>query len=739
MWIVGTADEDYLTGTDFDDVIFGLQSDDILIGGGGHDDLEGGAGADTMAGGTGNDTYYVDNAGDICFEFGSQGFDEVRATVTYTLAGALEYLTLTGSADIDGTGNTGNNTINGNSGDNFLYGNDGHDAIYGNGGDDVLFGEIGNDTLSGGVGADIMFGGTGNDTYSVDNAGDQCLEWGGDGVDWVYSSVSFTIADGIENLTLTGSAAISGTGNAGVNQISGNSAGNTLIGGAGDDWLLGQGGADSLQGGIGNDILNGGTLGDTMAGGADQDTYYVDHAGDIVSELADPGIDLVRTTISYTLGANVEWLELLDAGGSINGTGNGLDNGLFGNSFANTLNGGNGRDNLDGRGGADTMAGGAHDDTYTVDQAGDVVVEAAGAGLDTVNSSVDHTLAANVETLTLTGAAVSGTGNGGDNWIWGNAGANVLSGGLGSDSLVGGGAVDTLLGGQGDDHYYMTWFNDVPDADVVVEAAGEGIDEVHSGLVSTTLTDHVEKLDLKNGPTSVARDGFGNALDNTIEGNEFANTIDGLGGDDVMDGWYGDDTYYVDSLGDVVLEFNDTFGTADRVNVSVDGYTLSSGVDIGAVIVSGGLHLTGSGGANILFGNIGSDTLAGQGGDDQIDGNLGNDDIFGGLDDDALGGNVGLDALTGGTGNDTLAGGGDADRFLFFDGDGLDTITDFVAGDGSGDVIELYGYGIADFSGLSPLMSQAGGDVLISFDAMNQITLAGVTLSSLNAGDFVFG
>jgi serralysin len=235
----------------------------------------------------------------------------------------------------------------------------------------------------------------------------------------------------VENLVLTGSASINGRGNTLDNEITGNAGVNRLDGDAG---------ADTLDGGAGADVL---------AGGAGNDVYIVDDVGDTARESAGGGTDLVRSSVSFVLRGEVEKL-ILTGSASINGRGNTLDNEITGNAGVNRLNGDAGADTPDGGAGADVLVGGAGNDIYIVDDAGDVVREAASGGTDLVFSSASHTLRAEVENLTLTGSsAINGKGNTLDNAITGNAGANRLDGGDGADTLNGDSGADTLVGGSG--------------------------------------------------------------------------------------------------------------------------------------------------------------------------------------------------------------------------------------------------------------------------------------------------
>ncbi len=271
---------------------------DNLFGTPGNDTLDGKGGADVMTGLAGDDTYIVDNTGDSVVEVTGEGVDTVKSSVTYTLLSNTENLILTGSAAINGNGNSLANTLTGNSGNN---------------------------QLNGKIGADVMKGMAGNDIYYVDNIGDKVTEGLNQGTDTIRSSISRALPTNVENLTLTGSAAINGNGN---------SLANTLTGNSGNNQLNGKIGADVMKGMAGNDI------------------YYVDNIGDKVTEGLNQGTDTIRSSISRALPTNVEILTLIGTA-AINGTGNTLANKIFGNGAANTLNGKESNDTLTGGAGGD--------------------------------------------------------------------------------------------------------------------------------------------------------------------------------------------------------------------------------------------------------------------------------------------------------------------------------------------------------------------------------------------------
>ena len=667
-----------------------------ISGAAGNDTLDGSSGADTLAGGAGNDTYLVDEAGDVVTEAAGAGTDTVStALAAYTLGANLENLAYTSTGDFVGTGNTGNNSIAGGTGADTLDGQDGNDTLSAGDGADSLAGGIGTDSLDGGTGADTMAGGTGSDTYVVDEAGDVIVENPGEGTDTVRTSLAaYTLAEVLEHLVYTGSDAFAGTGNAADNALTGAGGADTLQGLDGDDTLTGNGGADSLVGGTGNDVLNGGSGADTLEGGAGNDTYVVDSALDMVTELPGDGTDLVQSSVSFTLDTVLENLTLT-GGGAVNGTGNAGANLLTGNGAANQLTGLEGDDTLNGGGGADMLSGGLGDDNYVVDNAGDVVTELAGEGTDLVQASVSHTLAAEVEHLTLTGGgAISGTGNGSANQITGNGGANRLDGGTGAD---------TLAGGNGDDTYAV---DDL--GDVVTEAAGQGTDTVETTLTAYSLGANLERLAFTG---TGAFQGTGNSLANRIAGGSGADTLAGGAGADTLVGGAGDDVYLLEDVGDTVTE---AAGQGDdRVETALAAHTLAANVEDLAYTGSGAFAGTGNALANVVTGGSGGDTLDGGGGADTLAGGLG-DDIYrvddagdvvteaagqgtdtvettlsaytlganlerlaysgtgsfagtGNAGANAISGAAGDDTLDGGTGADTLAGGAGDDVYLVDD------------------------------------------------------------------------
>ena len=718
--LVGIEDLD-ATGDTGANKLTGNRGDNTLTGDVGNDTLEGGSGVDTLIGGLGNDVYVVSNAedvNDVTTEAANSDIDQVDSAFSYTLQTNLEKLLLTGTESINGTGNNSDNTLTGNSGDN------------------VLDGSAGNDTLDGGLGNDSMSGGLGNDTYIVESATDVVVETANQGTDTVQSSITYTLGSNVENLLLTGTGIITGTGNTLNNSLIGNQSNNTLNGDAGNDTLNGGAGNDSLDGGANNDTLNGdagndtlngdagndsldGGLGaDILNGGAGNDIYVVDILGEatetstLVTE-----IDLVKSSVSYTLGNNLENLELMGTD-ALTGTGNTLNNKITGNSGndnlvglagndsldgglgADILNGGDandtlkggdgndsldgglGNDSLDGGLGADILNGGDGNDIYVVDNFQDVV-NSDTLGTDTVQSSISHSLVSGLEHLTLTGAgSINGTGNELANTILGNSSSNtidgkdgtdsidggsgndVLKGGAGNDTLKGNSSsdFDTLIGGIGNDDYYVDTTEDV-----IIEKSNEGADKVFSTATTYTLSEDVEQLTL-SGTANI--NGAGNSSNNTITGNAGSNFIDGGAGDDIMIGGAGNDIYVIDSTADAITETS-TLTTEIDIAFSSANYTLINNVNVEKLILTGTADLTGTGNSsnNRLMGNDGNNILTGNEGNDILDGSLGNDSLVGGAGNDILDGSLGNDSLVGGAGDD-----------VYFIDSSSDTVTEVSSG-----------------------------------------------------------
>ena len=281
----------------------------------------------------------------------------------------------------------------------------GHDLL-----NDQITGLSGNDTLIGLGGSDYLAGGVGDDTY-VFGAGDTIFEANGNGIDTVLSSVSFSLGANLERLTLTGGAAINGTGNTLSNVITGNNAANILSGGSG---------ADTLNGRLGND------------------TYVLGAESDAITDTG--GVDTITTPSNRSLASfgTIDNLVLL---AGKNATGNTLANNITGNNAANILNGG---------AGADTLKGLLGNDTYVLGAGSDAVIDTG--GVDTITSTVDRSLAnyAAIENLLLL-AGTNATGNGLANVVTGNSGNNKLLGMGANDTLLGNGGNDQLLGGRGRD------------------------------------------------------------------------------------------------------------------------------------------------------------------------------------------------------------------------------------------------------------------------------------------------
>ena len=458
--------------------------------------------------------------------------------------------------------------LTGTDGDDQISGTNVTDRIVAGDGADVLRSGAGDDTLDGGFGNDRLIGGQGNDTYEFGpgsgqdtivetqgnldtirmapgvatsdvtvtrNSHDLVLSLNG-GADQLTVSLYFlapslqTERVAFDDGTIWDQAVIEALTQSITTGTTGPDA---LVGTTEDDRLVGLAGDDQLTGLAGRDVLDGGTGADQLTGGLGDDTYLVDDASDVVTEIANEGTDTIQSAVSRSIEAHVENLTLTGSA-AINGTGNELDNMLTGNSAANILTGGLGND------------------AYVAGPE-DMIVELAGEGVDTVITDKNYRLGANVENLNLTGnQAIQGTGNELDNILAGNASLDVLAGGIGNDTYV------------------------VKGLEQIIETPGGGTDTVHSAR-TYRLGVSVENLILLDSDETLLEglqfpaeiDATGNELDNVLKGNKGDNRIDGLAGADRMTGDAGDDWYRVDNTGDIVIElFGEGMDTVESSLVS---------------------------------------------------------------------------------------------------------------------------------------------------------------------------
>jgi Ca2+-binding RTX toxin-like protein len=364
-----TNGADFILGYAGNDRIFGLGGDDWLYGMAGADHLDGGAGTDEAAY---NDSH-VGVTVSLLSGTGSGGTAQGDTLVNIENLNGSEHADILLGNDLANVlrGLGGNDTLKGGGGADTLYGYDGNDTLKGGGGADTLygdggFGDGGNDTLQGGGGADHLDGGSGTDEadYSDSASGVTVSLLSGTGFGGTAEGDTLT---SIENLsgsgyadTLYGNNAVNVLrGMDGADTLKGFGGSDTLWGGDGSDSLYGMDGADTLRGENGNDHLDGGAGTDTMIGGLGNDTYIVDNAGDSVTESGGQGIDVVRTSVSWTMtaGADIETLRTTNDAGvaAINLTGNASGNVIRGNNGNNVIAGGAGNDELTGLGGQDSF------------------------------------------------------------------------------------------------------------------------------------------------------------------------------------------------------------------------------------------------------------------------------------------------------------------------------------------------------------------------------------------------
>ncbi|WBL80335.1 Ig-like domain-containing protein [Bradyrhizobium xenonodulans] len=332
---------------------------------------------------------------------------------------------------------------------------------------ETLTGTTGNDLLGGAGGADAMTGGLGDDTYIVTDPGAKVIEGYGGGVDTVMSSVSYALSDYVENLTLTGSAAINGTGNSEANSIIGNDAANIITGGLGNDILTGGGGADTfvINSGDGSDIITDFTPGSAAGHDIVQlNGFAFTSFNDIKAATTQVGNDVYltltsqdtlvfrNTAISAFTSDDFQLPGTLPVGGTITSW-------IDGSTSSHIVYGTAANDKITAVNYDDTLVGWAGDDTYVVNNVNQKITENPGGGIDSVEAWTSYTLAANVENLTLMMGGLTGTGNELANRMVGSSGIDILNGAGGDDWLFGGAGNDTFVYGVGSGHDTMADFH----------------------------------------------------------------------------------------------------------------------------------------------------------------------------------------------------------------------------------------------------------------------------------------
>jgi Ca2+-binding RTX toxin-like protein len=673
---------------------------------------------------------------------------------------AAESINSAGGNDTD-WGDGGDDTIDGGTGFNYLHGGDGNDVIRQTE-SGMMWGDAGNDTIYGGSGRDEIFGGNGNDSLQGNGGADRVT--GGKGNDRIYG-------DSPTNFTTGGADILDGdTGNdtlwgqRGNDIINGGEGNDEIRGGADQNVLLGFSGNDTfimdendvglnnaINGGIGHDTADfrasrlpsqantllgiNVDLGNVGAGAiaplgisvrntwVSVEEVYATNFNDTVSggvgiqvdDLGNPilGANGLPLPVDYTF-HGVDGNDSLTGGTLLGG-----NDSLFGDNGNDTLIGLEGNDLLDGGLGNDRMVGGVGNDTYFIDSATDVVVEAAGAGIDWVNSSVTHTLV-NAENLILRGTtAINGIGNAVANIITGNNAANTLVGNGGNDTLMGNDGNDVLWGGTGADsieggngtdlasYYYSVGsvtVNLTTNVNTGGDAAGDSlinIENVQGSLNAiSNLTGNsgnnvlygYNGSDILNGEAGIDVL-YGGAGDDSLNGGANIDYLYGQAGDDTLNGDAGNDVLYGGAGSDVIdggadvdlVSYYNFVGTTLTVSLTTpssntgdaagDSYTNIENLQ-GSLTAAN--NLTGNSGNNVLYAYNSSDILNGEAGNDVLYGGAGSDSLNGGANIDYLYGQAGDDSLDGGDQTDVLYGGAGND--ILNGGNGLDYASYYTSG-----------------------------------------------------------
>jgi Ca2+-binding RTX toxin-like protein len=650
-----------------------------------------------MFGGAGNDIYYVDSPDDRTAEEPNAGVDEVRTTAGYSLQANIENATLLGHDPIG---------ILGNELDNVLIGNDAPNTISGGGGSDTIVGGLGGDFIqpgasrivyssvaeSSGTNWDMInqfvHGGTTIDLSALDVTSftfeDHSRDYqfyqnsAMDYADYItgWTDVSVQTSDGTMNFEINGLFDLSDFI---WNRAPGAIA--YLNGSTTNDSLGGTDGNDTISGMAGDDVLQGKGGTNVLDGGDGYDTAsYADATSGVTADL-------------NIIGAQ-------DTGGAGHDTLISIE-GLLGSAHNDVLVGDGGANTIDGGPGADRMYGGVGNDTYYVDSQADVIFESPAQGVDTVYASTSFYLYDNVENLTFeptldettTNPSYFGVGNALANTIIGNGGNNLLLGGGGNDTVHGGVGNDSLYGQDGADHLYG-------DAGIDYLDGGAGNDVINGGPDADALYGGDGNDTLIGGPDFATDILVGGAGNDTLYGNS------GLGDYDRLYGNTGDDTYYVDTPADLVFEQPGEGNDTVYADIKGAGYYLYDNIE-NLILLNDTPFGVGNALDNTLIGSDAANWLLGGAGNDLLDGGKGADVLFGQA------------------GNDT---------FRFEHGTGGDVIGDFTHG---ADKIDVHDFGFASFAALQSHFVQNGTDGAIDLGGGDFVVLQGVTMSSLDGGDFV--
>jgi Ca2+-binding RTX toxin-like protein len=706
----------------------------------------------------------------------------IFADGTWSNADLLAYSTATTGEGPDTlTGDDNDNVIAGLGGDDILDGAGGNDSLDGGDGDDVLTGGTGDDVIEGGTGGDSLAGGEGNDSFRFAPGFGQDVIADSSGAAGGYDRIEFldSILPGDVTATIDGAdvlISINGTtdqirianmivdpesvieeitfadgtvyylsqllgpqfqyGTAGNDSLTGTTLTDILYGEDGDDILGGNSGSDYLVGGLGDDVLSGGA-------GNDGYSYSAGDGNDVIVEYegaGDGGYDdldiydyersdttVVRSSdgFSYILyfGGGEESITLYGAASGDPKYRVEWINFNYGMLRGVTL-------------GAFAVDVGNGDDVLTV-TAGSYYGARGLGGNDVITGSDDS------DWLRGDAGDDSLIGGGGGDQLDGGIGADALDGGEGDDWLQGGAGADILAGGAGNDYYYVD-----DSGDSVVEAAGEGDDQVLSTAASYTLGDNVEWL---TGMSEAGQVLIGNALDNEIRARWGDDILEGGAGDDLLDGGDGLDVYRFDRgdgddtitdwaswLGPNALEFGSGILPGNvRVIQSDSSFILEIDADGGSVTLAYALYsgafevrfvdgtvwggtdlyaqsLRGTEAADTRTGGSGDDILDGLGGDDILDGSSGNDTLKGAAGSDILNGSDGNDVVEGGAGADFLTGSYGDDTYRFERGFGSDILSDGDFWSSGYDRIEFLGD--IDPSEVIVWSTDGGNTLLLSID-----------------------